>query len=124
MKAVINRELEKLARPLSKLIPDPENSRDHSLRNIAADLDKLGWKDYELQPLFSADWSPPNVTGEVFDADDKGEPVKVTKAQRITIERAVKAMRTEVSEPDMSEGRAVELVCADYLAGAEEPDDS
>jgi hypothetical protein len=90
-------------------------ARLQSLQERGFDLDKLGWKDYELEPLFAADWAPPAITGEGFEAAEKTETIKVSKEQWMAIEQAIKLMRQASDEPDMSDGRALELLCKHYM---------
>jgi len=54
--------------------------------------------------------------GEEFSVLAK--PVVLVEEHRVTVDRAIAVVRD--SEGDVSEGRALELVCADFLAGVEE----
>ena len=54
--------------------------------------------------------------GEEFSVLAK--PVVLVEEHRVTVDRAIAVVRN--SEGEVSEGRAVELVCADFLAGVEE----
>ena len=47
------------------------------------------------------------------------KPVVVTEEHRATIDRAVEVIRNSDGE-ELSEGRCVELACADFLAGVKE----
>jgi ParB-like nuclease domain len=42
--------------------------------------------------------------------------IKVTEDQRTIIDRAVASVRVSESDPNMSEGRALELICADFMS--------
>lgn len=91
------------------------------LRNLSEqgfDIERLGWKDYELKPLLQATWSPPAISGESFEASESQQlsPLKLTADQREVVDRAITKVREEVGDPDVKEGRAVELICADFLA--------
>lgn len=101
----------------------------HTLKDLSynrgIDLEKLGWKDYELQPLLNAEWKPPILSDDELNPkkNDKRK-VDLTSDQWHVINRAIEHVRTEASFKDMTDGRALELICADYLAGvviAEEP---
>lgn len=46
-----------------------------------------------------------------------GAPVRLTRDQRTIVDRAVQAVRLIAEDPDLPEGRAVELICADFLSG-------
>ena len=58
--------------------------------------------------------------GETDTHDDSvmAPPIRVTRDQRDIVMRAVQSVRRVLGEPDMSDGRALELMAADYLAGA------
>lgn len=88
------------------------------------DLESLGWKDYELKPLLQSTWSPPGQTDETFEASEKQNesPIKFSAEQRQVIDRAIAALRNEVGDPSVKESRAIELICADYLAGTNQED--
>jgi hypothetical protein len=95
-----------------------------AIRDSGAPIDDLGWADYELDPLLAAEWTPPpSSDGGLggFPGGDGGPdmaaPVRLTKDQRGVFEQALGAIRSEHGG-DVSEGRAVELLSADYLAGA------
>lgn len=84
---------------------------------IDAGLDTAptGFSAHEIEPLLQADWSAP-APGKM-----PAEPLDMhtyyaTNEQREVIDRAVAKVRNEL--PDASVGRALELICADYLAGA------
>ena len=47
-----------------------------------------------------------------------GRPVRVTKEQRQTIDQAVHTLRQQEGDLNISEGRALELIAADFIAGA------
>lgn len=85
------------------------------------DLELTGLADFTIEPLLQADWSPPKIQDEA-DGDESGEagtvgkPIQVTSEQREVIERAIAAIRTATDDPEMSEGRCLELICADYMA--------
>ena len=46
-----------------------------------------------------------------------GHPVRLTQEQRSVVDSAIAKIREAAENEDMSEGRAVELICADFLAG-------
>ena len=64
----------------------------------------------EVEAVFSAAWSAKN-----------GQPgfvrIGVSKAQAATIDAALALIRKEETDAEMSEGRALELIAADYMAG-------
>lgn len=81
---------------------------------------KLGWEQYELGPILAADWKPPPLTDLPPNENrgtKMGQPIVVTKDQREVISRAIAKVKKDESDPSMSEGRCLELISADYLAG-------
>jgi hypothetical protein len=112
------------------------------------DAPLYAWSEAEIEPLLQADWTPPApsddsalhalVAGAKEHAGStpadsghgdqqrppaehdagKAKPIQVTPAQRETIDRAVDHVRLINDDQAMSEGRCIELACADYLAGA------
>lgn len=101
------------------------------LQEGGVNLTDLGWMDYEIEPLLKASWSAPLPTADPApgteppasepakdDPVQMGLPIKLTKGQRMTIDAAMESVRQSESEPGMSEGRCIELICADYMAGA------
>lgn len=46
------------------------------------------------------------------------KPIQVTEENRETIDRAIRFVREDEEDETITEGRALELVCADFLAGA------
>jgi hypothetical protein len=87
-------------------------------------LDELGWSREDLGPLLGADWDPNSAEGGEGPAASLSAPIHVTADQRITINRAIRTMRA-IDGEDLTEGRCVELMAADWLAGAPNllPDD-
>lgn len=78
-------------------------------------LRDLGWTDEELEKLLLQDEDPG------ADGDDRGggpavAPIRVTKEQREVFERALAQLRVGTSQPEMPEGRAVELLAAQFLS--------
>lgn len=55
--------------------------------------------------------------GELF--SELAKPVVLVEEHRVTVDRAIAVVRSSEGD-DVSEGRAVELVCADFLAGVDE----
>ena len=88
------------------------------------DLESLGWGPEDLEPLLEADFNPddwdedPGETSGPTGDDVSGEPIKVTVAQREIIDEAIERLRTINGDNSISEGRALELICGDYIAGS------
>ena len=82
------------------------------------------WKDHELGPMLDVGWTPPESkqqedAGKSENAapgPDMGSPVMLTVDQRLTVDRAIEKVREMEDGAAMSEGRAIELVCGDFLA--------
>lgn len=58
-----------------------------------------------------------DIQNERTDKPVMGKPIKVTEEQRSIINQTVKIVRMQEEDPDMSEGRIVELIFADYISG-------
>lgn len=77
----------------------------------------------EIEPLLT--WETEQNTNVDIDPDDnleedkkdKVKGVKLTKEQREIFERVVSHIRKEENDNNMSEGRVLELISADFLAG-------
>lgn len=92
-----------------------------TLQSEEFDISKIGWSDFEIEPLLEAEWHPEPVDGDNEDSDGEGggkaRAINVTPEQREVIERAIEEMRGRAGDgPEMSEGRALELVAADWLS--------
>jgi hypothetical protein len=123
-----------------QLSSDVQSLKEFDGTELEFTNDDLGFEEHELGPLQAANWSPGTFTGEgngevqpsgnnpLDNPQDPGSqleagdnaancaPVIVTPNQRLTIERAIATLRETESEPEMSEGRALELICAAYLS--------
>jgi hypothetical protein len=66
-----------------------------------------------LQDFLSGDSS----TESKDDVPQMAKPIKVTDEQREIIDQAVNITRLQEEDYRMSEGRAIELICADYISG-------
>ncbi len=98
---------------------DAEKARaeveDIDLSDMDVGLDDLGLSDSWLKSLGSNDDDDANPKG--------GRPIRVTDEQRVVINQAIEKVRLEADDGEMKEGRAVELMAADFLAGATEPNE-
>jgi hypothetical protein len=100
---------------LSKLIQE--------MNDVGFDLSLTALRLDEIGPLLGADWTPPVPDATEFDqhVDQTGSaPIAVTPDQRAVFVRACAKARKEIGEdggPDATEGRLLELICGDYLAG-------
>jgi len=80
------------------------------------DLTVLGWLEHEAEPLLKAEFTPTPPE----DSDGRGRPIRpvsLSPEQREVFERALAKVREDQDDPTINEGRALELICADFLAG-------
>ncbi len=47
----------------------------------------------------------------------KPKPLKLTPDQYVVVRRAIDALKEREGDPDVSDGQALELICADFAAG-------
>ena len=82
------------------------------------DLSDLGWDEHDVMPLLRAEWEPPGVPED--DGGGRvasGKSLSLTEEQRQVVDRAIERLRDQESDEKISEGRCVELICADWLSG-------
>lgn len=90
--------------------------------------DAIGFDEDEINPLLShhsmsddeLDEFMENMNSDSLTEEKNsimGKSIKLTKEQREVVNEAISAIKEEVHDKEMSEGRALELICADYLAG-------
>lgn len=83
-------------------------------------VESLGWAAHEAGPLLDANWTPA--------AEGKLHPDQATRerswrsmtfsvGQWAVVELAIQRAQERAGDASMPEGRAIELICADYLAG-------
>lgn len=85
------------------------------LDSASVDLDLTAFAEWEREPLLTAVWEAPE---EKSDRDvPQNNSVTLTTEQREVFEQAARKAREAADDPEMSDGRCVELICADYLAG-------
>lgn len=88
------------------------------------DLSLTGFDSHEIEPLLAAEWSPKEDAGEFDDAkpEKEGKPemrsIDLTVEQHEVVGRAILAIRSDEGDPTMSDGRALELISANFLAGS------
>lgn len=100
--------------------------------------DDLGMDEEELSPLLAADWTPPPAIKETplaqpkqsapqqgtdphedLEEGDKASDacsIICTPNMRITIDRAIERVRLICGEGSLTEGRCIELICADWIS--------
>lgn len=82
-----------------------------------------GFEPFEIEPLMRADFTvrDPSLNKGAESAGDVARGIvtfRVSLEQAMVINEAISRVRAQESATDMLEGRALELICADYLAGA------
>jgi hypothetical protein len=100
-----------------------------NIKEAGGNLNELGWEPHEFEPLLQAEWKPPpdpaedpkpkpaNGSSGEGEPLEWGKPIALTAPQRITVDAALSVLRQQCEQPQMAEGRAIELICADYLSG-------
>ena len=78
-----------------------------------------GFEKWEIEPLLAADWSPPAVK-PMPEADgpaaDHPHAVVFTEEQWGVIQRAIQMLRDAEEDQEIKDGRAIELMVADWLS--------
>jgi ParB/RepB/Spo0J family partition protein len=82
----------------------------------------LAFDKSELDIIMQAAWEPKTnvedpTAGNAPGEGKKADAIAVTEEQRETIDRAIERCRELAEDKTLSEGRCVELICADYNAG-------
>ena len=80
------------------------------------DLDLTGFLDFEREPLLQGQWVKPEIT-DLPEGSSLVAPILVTEEQRGVFENCVARIRSDEGDAAMPEGRIVELLAADYMAG-------
>jgi ParB-like nuclease family protein len=102
-----------------------------SLRELAASglaLPKVGWNEAEFGPLLQATFTPPAV-GALENKPSRGTGDKRVESELAVIcdtpdqikviRQALTTLRATEGDERISDGRGLELICADFLAGAD-----
>lgn len=76
-------------------------------------LKATGFSDFELEPLMRGEAPKPDGDGP----QPNMVSIRVTEDQAAIIQEAVAALRGSEDDDKISPGRALELICADYMAG-------
>jgi len=82
-------------------------------------LASLVWPDYIIEPLLSADWTPPDPGEEPTkdpEPKPKGESVlHLSEEQREVVDAAIAKCRTFNEDDSLTDTQCVELICVEYL---------
>ena len=102
--AMAGKDAEQLAALLGQLKEQDDN------------LAAMVWPDYIIDPLLSADWTPPEE-GEMPTKEQKSEQdvLRLTAEQRETINAAVAKCRQFNEDDSLTDSQCIELVCQEYL---------
>jgi len=81
----------------------------------------LGWSDGDVEALAASVDNPPDTSENVDPDPDtpkakQGRPINMTVEQRQIFDQAVLKLR-QVENEEWTEGKCVEMVCADWLSG-------
>lgn len=76
----------------------------------------LGWSDEDLSPLLAALWTAPDAE-PLPDAPPHNVLISCTEEQHAVIQQAIERVRQHERDADISDGRALELIAADFVAG-------
>lgn len=78
----------------------------------------IGWEDFELKPLLSTDWEPPDAEGNLGDdysQDDKPAlTIKLTKEQADIFNACLEKVALD-AESEMTNGEVLAAICRDFL---------
>lgn len=81
-----------------------------------ADLDLTGFVDFEREPLLEGEWVKPEIT-DLPEGHSNVQPILLTEEQREVFARCAERLRSDEGDASISEGRIVELLAADFMAG-------
>jgi hypothetical protein len=76
----------------------------------------LGWNAHELELLIQADWTPREPTEGGLETEKGGKTIKLTHEQFDIIVQACAKLRTNEGDETITDGRCLELICAEYLS--------
>ena len=87
-----------------------------SMDGMQFDLTMTGFRDFEIEPLLQASWAPPRPDESSGSrGDSQTKHIVVTPEQRKVIDQAIAKLKGKTDDGDISDGRAVELICLDFL---------
>lgn len=93
--------------------------------DLGYDLSLTGFDPHEIDPLLATDWSPAPVEDDSTHSGGGDKPdmkaVQVTPEQYDLIMSSIETLRTRENDKTISDGRALELICGNYLS---QPDES
>jgi hypothetical protein len=94
------------------------------LRAAEGDGAIVGWTAAEIEPIVEDEWRPPTMESDLperpalgHDSPTAPHHYNATADERESIDRAIQVIRQNEGDDTIPEGRALELIAADYLAG-------
>jgi len=90
----------------------PQLELDLESFGAGIDLDLCGFGDKDVKKLFREVGGVKRGGSPV----PEGAPIRNTVEQRVVIDQAIDLVRTTEDDPEIKEGRCLELIAADYLA--------
>jgi len=86
-----------------------------ALKELDFNLDLTGFRPFEYDMLLQADWTPPNKDETRKSGERDLVLLEVTHDEKAIIDRAITKCRTESGDSEMTDGAALEQICAAYL---------
>jgi ParB-like chromosome segregation protein Spo0J len=87
------------------------------LAESGLDVSELGFSESDLDVLLTGTFNPASPSSDAPHEEHKKHFLVLTEAQNEVIQSAVALMRGDLGAEELTDGRCVELICADYLAG-------
>jgi len=87
------------------------------LKDLDFDLAWTGFDPFEIDPIMAAEWTPGAATGDLGEEHHRrvDPSVSFTAEEKAVIDSAISAMRDRESDPELTEGRALMLICGEFL---------
>ncbi len=80
-------------------------------------LAALVWPDYVIDPLLSADWTPPEQTEmPTKEQASGGYVLRFTDDQRDTLRDAIAKYRQSINKDLLTDSQCIELICREYIS--------
>lgn len=85
------------------------------MKSEDVNLDGLGWDAKELDMLLQASWAPPDKEPGGLGGEAVKRQITMTHEQFEIVTAAIQRVRERENDAEISDGRALELICADFL---------
>lgn len=86
-----------------------------ALKELDFNLDLTGFRPFEYDMLLQADWTPPDKDKTRHSGEMDLVMIEVTHDEKAIIDRAILKCRTDSGDSEMTDGAALEHICAAYL---------